>query len=193
MSLIVFDMGHRVETPVRPERWKVKATAASEAAAAIHSGHNESIPKSSPYQTQQKQHEPESVAFAEDIMSSTVRTLPQDATIRDAWHIVKQEGFQHLPVINNDHQVQAILSDRDLLYALAEHNDIWHHPVMSIAQRPVYCILKSTDIRQTCNILYEYNIGALPVVNEQHELAGIVTRSDILKLLSHYGPMELWA
>ena len=65
--------------------------------------------------------------------------------------------------------------------------------MMDVAAHPVVCVLQSTDIRQASNILYEYDIGALPVLNDEHQLCGIITRSDVLKLLSHYGPMELWA
>jgi len=193
MSLIVFDMGRRVETPVRPERWKVKATGATSATDAVHPGHIDPSRANDLYLTDKHQKEPESVAYAEDIMSVRVQTLNEDASIREAWELIKNEGFHHLPIIDQQHRVQAIISDRDLLYALTENRDIWHHKAISVARRPVYCILKSTDIRQTCNILYDYNIGALPVINDQHQLAGIITRSDILRLLSHYGPMELWA
>ncbi len=69
----------------------------------------------------------------------------------------------------------------------------WRSNIMALAVKPVLCVLQDTDIRQSSRILYEYNIGALPVLNDNNELCGIVTRSDILRLLSHYGPMELWA
>ncbi len=71
--------------------------------------------------------------------------------------------------------------------------DFWQSSVMTLAARPVLCVQEKTDIHQTSKLLYEYDIGALPVLKSDNTLCGIVTRSDILRLLSHYGPLQFWA
>lgn len=194
MSLIVFDMGRRVETPVRPEKFRVKATGATEGVVPVHAGHNDDTARNhvaERYGLHEK--EPESIAFAGDIMHTPVRTLKEDATINDAWHEITLSGYHHLPVTNDQLEILAIVSDRDLMHALIGDPAVRHNKVLPYASRPVLCVHKETDIRQVSNILFQYNIGALPVVGEHNILTGIITRTDILKLLSHYGPMELWA
>ena len=193
MSLIVFDMGRRVETPLQPEKFRVKATPSTDATGAVHAGHADISPATIAGRYGLHEKAPESIAFAGDIMTRRVLTLSEDASVADAQDMLDSSGFSHLPITGQDGQVLAILSDRDLMRALLRRSDIRHHKVIQYASRPVLCVQKGTDIRQTSHILYQYNIGALPVVDDNHILSGIITRSDILKLLSHYGPMELWA
>lgn len=193
MSLIVFDMGRRVETPVQPEKFRVKATPSTDATGAVHAGHADISAATIAGRYGLHEKAPDSIAFAGDIMTRRVLTLDEDATVADAEKMLADSGFHHLPVTSGDGRILAILSDRDLLRALLKRGDIRHHKVTQYASRPVLCVHKGTDIRQTSNILYQYNIGALPVIDDNQLLSGIITRSDILKLLSHYGPMELWA
>ena len=131
-------------------------------------------------------------------MHREVRTLAADTSLAEAWEIIQQTGFHHFPIIDSERHVLAMFSDYDLLHALAKRPastqaSFWKSNVMGIAVRPVMCVLENTDIRQASNLMYEYNIDALPVLNNYNALCGIITRSDILKLISHYGPMELWA
>ncbi|WP_430460099.1 CBS domain-containing protein [Thalassolituus sp. LLYu03] len=195
MSLIVFDMGRRIETPLRPELFRVKAMQATEALAPVQAGHNDAEGKNSSGQGYRQQEKaPESVAFVADIMTTQVRTLGDQASAADAWAVLSSERFHHLPITDSNGQILAMLSDRDLMRALIRNPAVLSQPALSLAKRPVLCVLKNTDIRQTSHILHAYGIGALPVVGDDHKtLAGIITRGDLLQLLSHYGPMELWA
>lgn len=204
MSLIVFDMGRRIETPVRPDKNRIKAVAATPATQPIRSGEYQSPVERQAqlaigyYAHQQKT--PASIAFAADIMQTPVLTLKPDNSVLEAWNMLADSGYHHLPVVDAGNKINAIISDRDVMHtlmkktALSENtSDIWEDNILNHAVHPVICALKNTDIRQVSNILFEYNIGALPIIDEHHTLCGIITRTDILKLLRHYGPMELWA
>ncbi|ASP37375.1 hypothetical protein CHH28_01165 [Bacterioplanes sanyensis] len=193
MSLVVFDMGRRVETPVQPDRLRTHKTAAT---TALHDGqpstHGYDAIADDAYQ-QAQQRPPQPVAYVQDIMSADVETLSPSDSLGLALRRFKNSSFHHFPVVDEQLQVHGILSDRDALNAMLQHTDIQHHPVSRYASHPVVCIRPSADIRQAAQTLYQYNIGALPVINEQQQLCGILTPSDILRTLSHYGPMELWA
>lgn len=199
MALITFDMGRRVETPVRPQAQRVQATSAIAPTRAID-GSEDYLAQEGSHSGYDKrqQRAPQAVAIISDIMQTPVRTLSPSQTLKEAWDILTRSGFHHLPVVDDKLVIQAIFSDRDLLRYLVnqtptQQEALWRKSVMSVATHPVICVLKTADIRQCSQLMHEYRIGALPVVNEQHQLCGIVTRSDVLKLLSHYGPMELWA
>lgn len=199
MALVVFDMGRRVETPLRPQQKRVQATEATAGVHPIsHTDASHSGEAALQAYQQQKEKHPDAVGFIREVMHREVRTLPPSATVQQAWDLVQKTGYHHLPVIDENRQVLAMFSDFDLLQALARQPAstlplFWSSNIMTLAVKPVLCVLQDTDIRQSSRILYEYNIGALPVLNNNNELCGIVTRSDILRLLSHYGPMELWA
>lgn len=205
MSLVVFDMGQRVETPIRPQNRRVNASQASASVAAINAqqtgfnaaNHGTQKHAIQAYTEQQERH-PATVAFIRDILHRDVKTLDPQATLADAWQKLQQTGHHNLPIVNEQRQVLAMFAEGNLLRALVKQqqqpiDDFWSTNIMQLATRPVLCVREQTDIHQTSQLLYEYNIGALPVLTSSNELCGIVTRSDILRLLSHYGPLEFWA
>lgn len=195
MSLVVFDMGRRVETPVRPDKNRINPTLPSHAVSAIQGKNQEANQQGTPYRqdNHSHQHQPQPVAYVKDIMQRKVRWVSDETTIGSAWKLMQSTGFHHLPVIDADLKVCAILSDRDLLEHNMRSTVNWQDNILRFASRPVLCISEEADIRQCARTLLEYQIGALPVVNNEQLLCGIITRTDILQVISHYGPMELWA
>ena len=198
MGLIVFDMGRRVETPVHSPRRRVSPVEKAGAVSRVE--HEPEQPTSSDdliYSpegtTERQEHAPQTVAFAADIMNRHVITIRQETTIGDAYQLMREHDIHHLPIIDAHENLQALISDRRILRALAAQRSVEKDSVMTVAVRPVYCTAESTDIRQTARLLTEYHIGALPVLNNEEQLTGIITRSDLLHLLSEYGPLELWA
>ena len=81
------------------------------------------------------------------------------------------------------------MSERDILkiYALID-SDKQHW-----FKKKVFAASSNMDIHQLASVMFAEDIGSLPIVNDQQEVIGIVTRTDILKLSSQYGPMEFWA
>lgn len=147
-----------------------------------------------PYRAQQEsQKEPSQVSLLADIMSTQVATLPPTANVADAWQLFQRHGFHHIPITNENNTVLAMLSDRDILQGPGKQENINLENIMRFATQQVFCFSADTDIRQATRTLYEYDLGALPIISEDHELLGIVTRTDIIKTVSHYGPLELWA
>ena len=193
MALIVFDMGRRVETPIRPQKTRINPTQESEGVAPVSDQTADYGKSESYYQPARPQHHPQTVAYVADIMQRQVRWIFSDASVGDAWKLMQQTGFHHIPVVDQDLKISAILSDRDLLKPCIKQRINWQQPVLDYASRPVLCIAEDADIRQCARTLMEYNIGAMPVVNQEHILTGIITRTDIMRVISHYGPMELWA
>lgn len=217
MALIVVDMGRRVVTPQKSDRRgsiKIKASKASSpldqfnhflpndaqqqyAESVARKAGKQSAPEHEhidPYRAQQEaQKEPSQVSLLSDIMSTEVTTLDQNATVADAWQLFQQHGFHHIPITDNDNTVLAMLSDRDILQGPGKQENINSENIMRFATRQVFCFSPDTDIRQATRTLYEYDLGALPVISDEHKILGIVTRTDIIKTVSHYGPLELWA
>ncbi len=210
MTLIVIEMGRRVITPQKTARRGTVKTQATKSSYAIdqydqyhHLHSNSATPRhpitaeqNDPYSIQKQrlaQKNPSRVSLLSEIMSKQVISLKSDDTVADAWQLFQQYGFHHLPIIDKDGTVLAMLSDRDILQGPGTSTNINQENIMQFATLQVFCFSPDTDIRQATRILYEYDLGALPVVSTQHEVLGIVSRTDIMKIVSHYGPLELWA
>ena len=152
--------------------------------------------RTDPYSIQkqrQAEKEPSQVFLLADIMSKPVVSLSSKATVADAWQLFQRHGFHHIPITDDDNTVLAMLSDRDILQGPSIQENINSKNIMLFATKLVFCFSPDTDIRQATRTLYEYDLGALPIISDQHKLLGIVTCIDIIKIVSHYGPLELWA
>ncbi|MGK0249867.1 MAG: acetoin utilization protein AcuB [Oleispira sp.] len=212
MALIVVEMGRRVVTPQKNDSRdsiRVQATKSSSGIDQYNhfSEHNatpqnkraaehKNSTRTDPYSIQkqrQAEKEPSQVFLLADIMSKQVISLSSKATVADAWTLFQRHSFHHIPIIDEENTVLAMLSDRDILQRPGTQENISQKKIMSFATQLVFCFSPDTDIRQATRTLYEYDLGALPIISEQHELLGIVTRTDIIKIVSHYGPLELWA
>lgn len=105
-------------------------------------------------------------------------TIGSDAGIRDALMVMKKHSVRHLPVIDNSQFVGLVtLGDLKQAILAAMLESLKVSDVM--IQNP-YTITRETTLENAARIIYEKNIGCLPVV-EEDRIVGIITVNDILK------------
>jgi acetoin utilization protein AcuB len=124
-----------------------------------------------------------------EIMKNNVITAFPHETIREATVRMVQNRIRHLPIVNQEHQLIGIVSDRDLREACPSRLSM-NQEEFAVLDAPVSKIMKSDVI--TCHpmdfveeaayTLYQYRIGCLPVIQNQ-KLVGILTETDILHTL----------
>ena len=141
--------------------------------------------------------ERQSVKKANDIMTSPVVTLFGDTSITEAWVKFQDYRFRHFPVINRANQIIGIVSDRDMFANTNFNNKVVsiQKTTESIAQIMVNKVITAsadTSIHEICQVMFNQHIGALPIVDEKHQLLGLITRSDILRVLIKNEAMEFW-
>ena len=116
-----------------------------------------------------------------DLMSTALITVTPDESVTAADVEMKRVGIRHLLVVDRQHLV-GILSDRDLLAALAtrESETIRVRDVMTT---PVRTLFTEAPAQLAAQWMVEDKIGALPVEGEDGQLVGVITETDLLKLL----------
>lgn len=131
------------------------------------------------------------------LMSRDVMTLRPDATVEEAWGQLAARGLGQAPVLDKTLQLVGLVSVQDLLTVInvedGKVRDILSRSVADVMTTPVVSADPITDIRRVARVLLDYQLSGLPVVNEQAELVGILTRSDILRALVNDPPLSLWA
>jgi acetoin utilization protein AcuB len=138
--------------------------------------------------------------LAREIMSSPVITLPVTASLSQAWEVVHSKRFRHIPVLGPDDSVIGILSDRDLFRGTMEavlSGTTWSNkqvetPIRNLVSYPVLVAAPDAEIRAIARVLLEERIGALPIVSEAEGLVGMVTRSDILRVMVAHPDFDQW-
>ena len=120
-----------------------------------------------------------------DIMSQPVLTVETDETLWDAWQLLFVSGLRHLVVIDKYGQTVGVLSDRNILAevpATAEH--LSSKRVSDVLARvPVVMIGPEADPRAAAAVMARATSEAVPVVDEDGRLVGIVTESDLVRWL----------
>jgi acetoin utilization protein AcuB len=132
---------------------------------------------------------------ARQIMSTPVTSLSPSASIADAWLMFREHRFRHFPVLTHEGKLIGIISDRDLLHYTAEQSDSAKNRASSIREVMKTRVLAASvdvEVRQIARIMFEQHIGAMPIVDNNESLVGIITRSDILHMLVSKAALEAW-
>lgn len=117
---------------------------------------------------------------ARALMSSPVRTIRPDTTIREAQRILLRYGHSGLSVVNASDELVGMISRRDLDLAL--HHGFSHAPVKGYMATQVKTITPTTPLPDIEALMVTYDIGRLPVIDHRN-LVGVVTRTDVLRHL----------
>ena len=137
---------------------------------------------------------------ARDIMSSPVITLPFNASLAQAWELVKDKRFRHIPIQSGNGALVGILSDRDLsrgtvesaLVGIKGSAYLAKVTIENYVSHPVLVADPEATLLALARVLLEERIGAIPVVSLKKELVGLITRSDILRVIVSHPNFENW-
>ncbi len=115
----------------------------------------------------------------QDIMTTSVRSIPPNLDTAAARHTMKSARVRHLVVVD-DGRVIGVLSQRDL--GGTREESLPAGTVQSVMRSHVVVAAPETSVREAANLLRGHDIGCLPVV-EGKKLVGIVTTSDLLRMI----------
>jgi len=117
-----------------------------------------------------------------DLMTTALVTVHPDATIPDALDTMRTADIRHLPVVDRRGRLVGILSDRDLLHLPAKGKNA-AHLVGEVMSRDVASVSPGTLAREAAALLVDRKIGALPVLDDDLALVGVVTETDFLRFV----------
>lgn len=129
-------------------------------------------------------------AIVGDIMTRAVRTCNADDPISKVWPNMTQYGLSGYPIIKRKRLV-GIITLKDLLsagYVRLEREDekggrdVYPPNVEKVMKTPVMTVVSDSTIWEAANLMKQYGIGRLPVV-EDRKLIGIVDRQDLVKVI----------
>lgn len=108
-------------------------------------------------------------------------TLPEDALVRDALALMRENSIGGIPVVDENRILKGILTNRDLRFE--KKGD---RPVKEImTSENIITTGDGTDLHTAEGILQENKIEKLPVVDANNRLIGLITYRDIIKVRQH--------
>jgi len=119
-------------------------------------------------------------------------TIVESASIDDGLHLMRERKVHRLPILDSAGRLVGIVSDSDLLHASPSaatslsvfelHYLLSKLTIKSVMSSPVISVGPSTPLEEAARVMVDNQIGGVTVV-DGGKLVGIVTESDILKIL----------
>ncbi|HEY1038300.1 MAG TPA: IMP dehydrogenase [Bacteroidia bacterium] len=104
-------------------------------------------------------------------------TMPDNATIGDALKLMADNKIGGIPVVSKNGELVGIVTNRDLRFE-KDHK----RPVKEVMTKENIITAKlGTNLKKAEEILQNYKIEKLPVVDTKNKLIGLITYKDIIK------------
>jgi CBS domain-containing protein len=127
-----------------------------------------------------------------DWMTKNVVTTTRQTSISNAHQLMREKNIRRLPVVEDSKLIgivtigdvrEASPSDATTL-SIWELNYLWAQlTIEKIMTRNVLTVTAHTPILDVAEIMLEHKVSGLPVVDENQKLLGIITESDIFRML----------
>ena len=149
---------------------------------------------------------------ARDLMTTNVITVKNDMPIKQIMKIMADHKIEALPVIDKNDYLVGIITDGDLMFRFSkfypplfeqilqdaihvenpmamrdEVNKMLGNTAGDIMTKRVVSVTEDMTLEDISSILVTRKVKRLPVVKDK-KVIGIITRKDIISVLSKYGP-----
>ncbi len=114
-----------------------------------------------------------------------------DMPVTEAQSLMREKGFRHLPILENDNLV-GLVTQRSLLKALPSDVSNFSHfeisytlakiKVHTVMNKEVITIDEDTPIEEASRVMADERIGCLPVMRDG-KLVGIITDNDLFNIM----------
>jgi len=113
-----------------------------------------------------------------DVMTAALKTASPDMPLSRVLEILRLNRISGLPVVENE-QLVGVLSLEDIVRAL-QKNELTA-PTSRYMTRDVVTVASYDSIVKAISTFTEKQLGRLPVIDENHNLVGMITKGDITR------------
>lgn len=130
--------------------------------------------------------------LVEDWMTRDVVTAAPDTPMLEAHKRMREKNIRRMPIVEG-RKVVGIITRSDVRQAQpsdATSLNVWEMnyllarlEVKDIMTKEVLTVRPDDTIKTAAELMYDNRIGALPVVDDENNLVGIITESDVFRTL----------
>lgn len=133
--------------------------------------------------------------FVRDYMTRNPVTVTPDVVISVVRDLLRDKGFRHVPVIDENARLLGVVTDRDIRSAypsLLVPEKERMAQLERMAQTPVKVIMSQNVVSLDCNatlddallLIDKKKVGAVPVINESGQVIGMFSIRDLMQAYS---------
>jgi CBS domain-containing protein len=116
-----------------------------------------------------------------DVMTGKVVTLSPHHSFNDAANLMNDRYFRHCVVVDSQRKIVGVISDRDIMRALARNPNSRSKSLDQIMTQTPITVKRNTPIVDAVSKIVSKRINCLPVIEDDGTVCGIVTSIDLLK------------
>ncbi|MEA3353035.1 MAG: CBS domain-containing protein [Campylobacterota bacterium] len=138
------------------------------------------------------------IFHVQDIMKTPVVTIDDSKTVQECYELMQEHQVQQLPIrADNELHLKGMITLHDIVALLMDNisyaRSNIHKHVSDIYTKEIITTDPISDIRRVGKVMSDFNKNAIPVVNTDDVLVGMVTKADIVKAMSHIPHLQMWA
>jgi len=139
----------------------------------------------------------EPIFHVQDLMTRDVISLNEDNTLHEAYELMQEHEFRQIPILNKDDNKIIGLATQEFILDLLVGDlefaqNIMERELSTFDFNEVITSDPITDIRRVAKVMVDFSLTAIPVVDQDDNLLGIVSRANILKAVANTPPMQIW-
>lgn len=123
-------------------------------------------------------------AFVGQFMSEPVLTIAPETTLASAGRAMREEGIKSVVVVDDDCHAEGILTSTDFVAMAAEERDPTATTVSELMTTDIVTTDAGTSLRAAAERMREADVSHLPVVDEDGQVTGMVTATDLTAYVS---------
>lgn len=142
------------------------------------------------------------------IMTTKVIAAASNMAVTDVARLMSDNGVSGLPVIDANDELVGIITETDIISHEIQVDSPTFIPfmdaiirmpwdtsaddmrrvlatsVLQLMTAPVYSVTADATIREVATLMFERKVNPVPVLDRENHVIGIVSRSDIVKLIA---------
>jgi CBS-domain-containing membrane protein len=133
-------------------------------------------------------------ASAADYMTTNVKTVARDTTMRELEKMFENGDFNAFPVRDND-DIVGLVTKFDFLKCFAfnparmvpSYDDLLSRRVSEAMTAEFIYVEGATKLTRVLQLMVDHRVKSVPVLDAAQQLAGIIAREDIMRALAGVG------
>ncbi|MFA7090569.1 MAG: CBS domain-containing protein [Arcobacteraceae bacterium] len=139
----------------------------------------------------------EPVYQVKDIMTKDLICIDTQSTLQEAYDLLKENKVAQMPIVSFGKKIIGLINKKIILNLLMNDTDnakeILNRKLEDVFLPEIITADPISDIRRVAKVMLDFKLDAIPVVDEEDVLLGIISKTDILKAVSHLPKLQLWS
>jgi len=138
--------------------------------------------------------------LVKDFMIKDVVVMEKNKSLKALLELLVEKKIGGVPVVDQQNKLVGIISDGDVLRALKPKTYVGYYyyfkedldenireeadlPIKKLMHKRVVTIDENADLEEALKLLASHHFKKIPVINEEKEVVGIISRGDMIKKL----------